>query len=311
VNLKQILLRSAHAAVGVGLALSLLSGCATSPATNAAPAPVAAAAHPAEPALWVIRDEDSTIYLFGTVHMLKPGTTWRTPRVEAAFNGADELVLELEDDDPAGMTPLIQQYGLDLAHPLSSKLGEEDRKRLAGVAQSLGIPVAQMEPLRPWLASLQIVLTGLMRAGFDPNAGVDKLLLAAARQAGKPVRAFETPEQQIRFFADLPPEIELDLLRQSLRDFEGGAALFDAIATGWAAGDVAAMERALVGDMRAGAPRLYQVIIVERNTDWANQIETRLKGKGSSFIAVGSAHLVGPDSVQAHLGRKGIVASRM
>jgi len=299
----------AKVVVGPALAFALAaSGCATSTVRTAAPAPPAP---PAEPAMWVVRDADSTIYLFGTVHVMKPGTVWKTPRVQAALTSAEELVLEIEEvDDPNAMAPVIQRYGLDLTRPLSSRLTEAERAKLGKAAAAMGANAAAFEPMRPWLVSLQLVVGSLMKAGYDPNMGVDRLLKAAAVQSGQKVTAFETVEQQMRFFAELPPEVEMELFRQSLEDFDEGAAVFDPLADGWARGDLSVLERYLVTEWKAEAPDLYRVLIVQRNQDWARQIEARLKGKGVSFIAVGAGHLVGPDSVQRQLEARGIRSAR-
>ena len=263
------------------------------------------------PALWVISDADSTIYLFGTVHVMKPETRWRTPKIEQALAASDELVLEItEVYEPAAMAPLVQRYGLDMTQPLSSKITPEERTKLEAAAKVMGLPYAAFEPMRPWLVSLQLTIGALTRSGYDPSQGVDRMLKASARQAGKLITAFETAEQQLRFFADLPPEVELALLRQSLAEFETGAAEFDPLADGWATGDLRVLERYLVDEWKAEAPGLYKILIVDRNADWARQIEEKLKGSGTSFVAVGSGHLVGPDSVQALLRKRGIVARR-
>lgn len=301
-------LRNALAASAAVAAFAFLGGCATQATTAAPPA---AAVEPG-PAMWVVRDADSTIYLFGTVHVLKPDTVWRTAKVERAIAASGELVLEIQEvDDPAAMAPLVQKYGLDMRKPLSAKLTAEQNARLARAAQSAGIPVSALEPLRPWLASVTLLVTSLTKAGFDPNAGVDKLVKAAFDAAGKPVRALETAEQQMQFFASFPEEAEVEMLMQSLDDFEEGPATLDRLARGWAAGDVSLLEDELVEEMKVEAPELYDVLIVKRNADWANQLERKLAGAGTSFVAVGAGHLVGPDSVQVHLRAKGIEATRM
>lgn len=301
-----LLARLSRAAAISLAALSVLTACASTRTAT----PTSMAIEPG-PAMWVVRDEDSTIYLFGTVHVLKPDVRWRTEKVERAFAASDELILEIREvDDAAAMTPLIQQYGLDLKTPLSAKLTEADRKRLAEVAEPLGIPVAGLEPLRPWLVSVTLTVTSLTKRGFDLEAGVDRLLKGQATAAGKPVNAFETAEQQMRFFAGFPPEIELQMLRQSMEDIDESVATLDRLANGWAVGDLSLLEDQLVDEMKAEAPDLYRVIIVDRNIDWARQIEEKLKGSGTSFVAVGSGHLVGPDSVQAQLRRRGIASTR-
>ncbi len=301
-------LRNALAATTAVVAFAFLGGCATQTTTAAPPA---AAVEPG-PAMWVVRDADSTIYLFGTVHVLKPELQWRTAKVDRAIAASNELVLEIQEvDDPASMAPLVQKYGLDMTKPLSAKLTAEQNARLAKAAQSAGIPVAALEPMRPWLASVTLLVTSLTKSGFDPNAGVDKLVKEIFARAGKPVRALETAEQQMQFFAGFPEDVEVEMLVQSLDDFEEGAETLDRLARGWAVGDVRVLEDELVDEMKSEAPELYEVLITRRNIDWAEQLERKLAGSGTSFVAVGAGHLVGPDSVQVHLRRKGIRSTRM
>ncbi len=265
----------------------------------------------ADPALWVIRDKDSSIYLLGTVHVLKPETVWRTPAIDAALAEADELWIEVETDDPAAMGPLVRRHGLDPANPLSSKLTAEQKARLDAAAASMGASGAAFEPLRPWLAGLQLSIGPLVKAGYDPASGVESKLKAAARDAGKPIRTLETLEQQIGFFADLPPAVELAFLLSALDEMDSGPAMLDALVAAWSAGDVAALDDLMVREMAADYPELYEALLVRRNRDWAGQIQTLLAGEGVSVIAVGAAHLVGDDSVQALLGARGIAVERL
>ena len=184
------------------------------------------------------------------------------------------------------------------------------RARLAAAAAGLGLPVAQLEPMRPWLAALTLSLVPIVKAGYDPKLGVDTLLATAARAQGKPVKGLETMEQQLRFFADLPPEVELAMLREAVDDVERGPKTLDALSAAWAAGDGTAFERLFVDELR-DSPELYEVLIDERNEAWAEAIADRMRGSGVSFIAVGAGHLTGPDSVQAKLAERGIKAERL
>ncbi|WP_374470724.1 TraB/GumN family protein [Phenylobacterium sp.] len=280
-------------------------------AVAAALALAAAAPAAAEPALWAIRDQDSTIYLFGTVHVLKPGTEWRSAKVAKALGESRELVIEvIGADDPAAAQPLIARYGVDPANPLSGKLPEADRARLAQAAKSIGLPEGALEPMRPWLAALTLSIAPMIQAGYDPKSGVETILTAEAKATGKPIGAVETLEQQIRFFADMAPDVEVDLLRATLDDVADGPAQLDRMVAAWAAGDMAGLEKEFVEETRRDYPHMYEVVVVGRNQDWARQLEAKLKGSGVSFVAVGAGHLVGPDSVQAQLARRGIVVTR-
>ncbi|HJV43729.1 TraB/GumN family protein [Caulobacter sp.] len=265
----------------------------------------------AEPALWAIKDSDSTIYLFGTVHVLKPDTQWRSAKIDQAFKSSADLTLEIVGaDDPAVMQPLVLKYGLDTAHPLSAKIGADQFKRVAEVAQGGGVPPQVLESMRPWLAAVSLSMAPVIKAGYDPRSGVEQVLAKSAKETGKVEAALETPEQQIRFFADLPPQTEADFLRATLEDADEGVDKIDKMVAAWAAGDTAALEAEFVSDMKGKYPELYDLLIVKRNEDWARQLKAKLAGSGVSFVAVGSGHLVGPDSVQAQLAKLGIKAKR-
>lgn len=266
----------------------------------------------AEPALWAIKDKDSTIYLFGTVHVLKPSTQWRSPKTAKAFQDADDLVMEIEQpEDPAATRALMMKYGVDRAAPLSTKLKPERYAKLQAAAQGMGFPPQALEPMRPWLAALTVSLTPLLKAGYDPESGVEKLLTAQAKAAGKPISAFETMEQQVRFFADMTPAQEAELLDSTLDEIDDGPAKIDALVAAWAAGDQGELKRQMVDEMQAEYPDLYRLLLVDRNQDWANQLKAKLAGSGVSFVAVGAGHLAGPDSLQAQLAKLGIKAERV
>lgn len=283
-----------------------LAAVAVLAATSLAPLPAAA-----DPALWVIRDEDSTIYLLGTVHVLRADTVWRTPAIDAALAEADDLWIEVEADDAEALRPLVARHGLDRDNPLSGKLTADQKARLDAAAAAIGSSGATLEPMRPWLAALQLSMGPLTKAGFDPASGVEAKLKAAAREAGKPIRTLETLEQQIGVFADLPPAVELAFLLSTLDEMDEGPAMLDALVTAWSAGDVEALDTLMVAELAADYPALHEALLVRRNSDWAGQIQALLAGEGVSVIAVGAAHLVGDDSVQAQLAARGVAVERL
>lgn len=302
-----------------GLCLTLVASAflfAAEAHAQAAPAPAPAApvvrAQGDGPALWVVRDADSTIYLFGTVHMLKPGTAWGSDKVDAAFDSASEIWFEVTNpDDQSALLPIIQQHGVSRDGPLSAKLTEAERTRLAQALQGTGMSPAQVDPMRPWFVALMIGLTPLTDAGFDTQAGVELNLRARALAAGKTVKGLETLEQQLGGLAGMSDEGQLIYLRHYLAHYDEAASDLERAVAGWAAGDDDAMDVFARETGRGVSEETHQVFLARRNADWANQLQTLLAGSGTAFVAVGAAHLAGDDSVQELLAEKGIVATRL
>ena len=267
----------------------------------------------ADPALWVAKSATATVYLFGTVHVLPEGAKWHYPTLDKALADSDTLYMEEDDDDPVGMQMLVLQYGMDPQHPLSGQLDDTDRARLDAAAKAIALPggATTLSAMKPWLAALTITVAPIVKAGYDPKSGADKQLQRAFKANGKTVDAFETAEQQVKYFANLPPALQRDLLRNVLDDYAKGPQQIKALIHAWQTGDVDAIARTVNGSMRDEYPDLYQVLLVDRNRNFARQIETLLKGDGTIFVAIGAGHLAGPESVQAQLSKLGTKTERV
>jgi uncharacterized protein YbaP (TraB family) len=288
-------------------------GMAVAMAAAAFTAGLAAAPAQAEPAIWEAKAPGGgTVYLFGTFHLMRRDIAWYSPKVQKAFEDSQELWLEIRDvDDPKAIQPLLKKYGYDPAHPLSGKLEADDRALLAKDAASAGMSEAQLEPMRPWLAALLLSMAPVQKAGYGADNGVDLALKGKAVARGEPVEAFETTEQQLRYFADLPAPVEINYLHQTLKEFDLDLKELDEAAGAWAKGDVEGIDRVLMADMRTETPALYDILLKKRNEAMADQIAARLAKGGTVFVAVGAGHLTGPDSIQAALERRGVEVKRL
>ena len=261
--------------------------------------------------MWVIRDKDSTIYLIGTIHLLRHETEWNAAKVKKTVTESSELWLEVANiDDQASVLPLITQYGMDPEKTLSSKLNFVQKEKLAKVAATYGVPPESLEPMRPWMAALTFSVLPFVKAGYDPNAGVDHLLKAQAEKEGDKIHGFETAEQQVRFLADLPEPDQIAFLEETIEDAEKGIAQLEKLAKAWMDGDNETIGNMLVNEFKKEAPALYQKLLVQRNIAWSEKIAEILKGSGVQQIAVGAAHLAGPDSLQVQLAKRGIKVER-
>jgi uncharacterized protein len=265
----------------------------------------------AEPAMWVIKDADSTIYLIGTIHLLKHDAEWNAEKVKKTVHESTELWLEIVDfDNQAVLAPLLMKFGLDPQHPLSIRLKAEQRKKLEKVAATYNVPAATLEPMRPWLAAVVLTVGPILKAGYDPKSGVERILAAQAVAEGDKIRGLETAEEQFHFFADLSEEEQIAFLDGTLDDLEKGLEQLDRLAKAWIECDTDTIGRISIEEIKAKAPTVYEKLLVRRNIAWAEKIEQILKGSGVQQIAVGAAHLAGPDSLQAQLAKRGIKVER-
>ena len=265
----------------------------------------------AEPAMWVVKGPHSTVYLFGTVHALDKNHPWHSTKIDAAIQHSQSLWLEVPDvDDASSMQPLIMQLGLDMAHPLSSKLTPEQMAKLNKAAAGLPGGSGMLDMMKPWLAGMMLSLAPVMQAGYDPNTGVELQLKPEFVRANKPVKGFETMEQQIHYFADLSDKAQLDFLVSELNDADSAVDKFKELIAAWYSGDVAKLDALNNAEFRDKYPDLFQLLVVKRNQNFAAQIQDLLKGDGITFVAVGAGHLVGKDGVPAMLEKQGFKVSR-
>jgi uncharacterized protein len=280
-------------------------------APPAAPAPAAAPLPDANPALWVVRDADTTIYLFGTFHLLD-SRPWFNDEVKTAFDASSELVMEaILPEDQLALVPMIMRYAVDqTGRPLSSRLTAAENEALTRAIAPIGIPAAAIDRFEPWFASMMLSVTAAQRAGLDAANGPETVLTRAAAARRMPVGELEGFEWQIRLFDNMPEPLQLATLRASLRELNTDSGMLASMLDSWSRGDVDTLVRTMDAQDRS-PPVLRQVMLTNRNAAWARWIHDRLARPGTVFIAVGAAHLAGRDSVQAVLAAHGISSERV
>ncbi len=285
--------------------------CTPPPATVQGEPPATCSQKDADPALWVFKDKDTTIYLFGTIHILKPGLTWFDEAVKTAFDTSDELMTEIYVTDEAGMQAKFIAAGTSQKGPaLSQKLSLEKRTVYLKTLQEYGIPAEDLEQFEPWLAAVSLSMFPLIQAGFDPDAGVEKILQTAARNGKKSRSALETSDEQISFFDEMPEATQIDYLNGTITDMPTVAGEIDKLVDAWARGNPRQLDK-LINNADSTPPELYKRLLTDRNKRWADKLKTRLDKPGTVFVAVGAGHLAGKGSVQNLLKAKGIRVKRV
>jgi len=300
---------------------TLTAGCAIAALTPVAvfsvhaAEPATAAATPttdADPALWAVKDDDTTIYLFGTVHVLKPGLGWFDEAVKAAFDKSDELMLEMVmPEDQAAMTKEMMLLAMDQSgKTLSSRLDAEQLKAYQAALASLGIAPAQFDLFEPWFAAMTLSVLPVTKLGYDPEQGVEKLLTSSAKKAGKPIAGFETLNQQLGYFDTLPESQQISFLNSVVSDLDKLGPQLDKMVVQWAKGDPEGLA-VTMNESLAKTPELAKVLLWDRNARWADQLKARMDQPGTVFVAVGAGHLAGEKSVQDYLKANGLIAKRV
>lgn len=268
----------------------------------------------AQPPMWRVSDADTDIFLVGTFHILPPDLRWRSADLGRALDQSDEVWFEAEVDTPAAQEEtrriLLGEGFLPAGQKLTASLSTETATKLVEVAESLSIPIAAIDRMRPWQAFLALSVQYIVSRGFDPGSGLEPGLLKEARARGRQLVFLETVSQQLGFFTGLKPAVESGLLELTLREWDGQSEDFEKLFDAWRRGDVAAIDALMNAEMREQTPEVYDVLLRSRNLAWADRLEAALAEPGKKLVAVGAAHLAGPDSLPAVLAARGLAVSR-
>jgi uncharacterized protein YbaP (TraB family) len=265
-----------------------------------------------DPAIWVVKDKDTTVYLFGTVHALDGKQDWFNDEVKKAYDSSQELVVEaLMPADPAQFQAKVLSLAMDKSgKPLSAKLKPENARLLAAELGKMGAPANAFDQFEPWFASLQMAAIVMQKLGMKPETGVESILKDAAKKDGKSVGELETFEWQLRLFDSLPEDLQIAMLNDSIEGMADAETEMAKLLKTWSTGDIDNLAK-LMNDAMLEYPALGKVLLADRNSRWAEWIDKRLDKPGTVFMAVGAGHLGGPDSVQAMLAKRGIKSKRL
>jgi uncharacterized protein len=296
----------------IGAALSALSLALALPACAQTSPQPAAEAKDADPALWVVKDKDTTIYLFGTIHVLKPGLSWFDEAVKKAFDASSEVKLELVMPDPAAMQSLVMSTGVAPkgTPPLTERIPADKRAAYAKAVTDLGLPANALDTFKPWLAATQLSIAPLSKLGYDSANGPEEVITEAAKKQGKSLTGLETAAQQLGYFNSLSDKAQIEFLTSTVDELPTMAKTMADMVDDWAEGKPEALAKEM-NDSLKDSPEVAEKLLINRNKNWAAWIKQRMTKPGTVFIAVGAGHLAGPDSVQAQLAKLGVKSTRV
>ncbi|MGN6689998.1 MAG: TraB/GumN family protein [Sphingopyxis sp.] len=274
----------------------LLAACQTPPVIEA------------RPALWLVEDADTRIYLLGTMHALPAGTDWDGGKVADAIRAADELMLELSPRELAAASAVFEELA-----PRSTPLAMNARlpaKALAGYRAIEGDDDLGGDALDDWAVLVMMGQRVAQRADLSPADGVEAGLTAAFTRAGKPIGGLESAKAQLMLFETLDPATQRVLLVRAAENSARAESDVLAMTSAWSRGDTDALAKVVNEDVDE-VPAARKAIITERNRRWSGWVERRLDRPGTILMAVGAGHLVGADSVPAMLAARGLKVARI
>lgn len=276
-------------------------------------AATAADARSAKPAMWQVADKDTSIYLFGTVHLLPPGTQWRTAKFDKAANDAGTLVVEtiIDERNPAAFAAELARLSVRPGlPPLVSRVAPDKQAALRAVIVKSGIPEIALNNMETWAAAFALLQLQFKELGVSGGDGVEQALKSAFTSAGKPIQQLETNSEQLGFFDTLPEKAQRELLEGAIESPALAKKQFDDMLAAWMSGDVNAIGRTFNSEFQ-NSPEMKEILLRRRNVNWSGWLERRMQQPGTVFVAVGAGHLAGDDSVVELLKRRGYRVKRV
>ena len=267
----------------------------------------------AESPVWALRGAHNTVYLAGSIHLLKPDSSALPAGFDRAYADADELVMEVDLDDldqGEVQSWMLQHAMFEDEQTLRTTIGDTRYQRVATEAQRLGLPIEGLQQFEPWMVALTLVELEYVKLGFDPEQGVEKQLERRARADKKPITGLETIPEQLGLLDGLSYDDQarfLDLTVTELRDAEQET---DTLVAAWRAGDARKLA-SLLGEEYDTFPGLYRTLVTDRNKRWMPEIERMLRDDKDYMVVVGALHLVSDGGLLQLVKAKGFEARQL
>lgn len=263
-------------------------------------------------ALWELHGKHNTVYLMGSIHVLRLSDYPLAPAMLEAYANAKAMVMEVNlDEINSGQvqTEMLASAMLPENKTLPEILGKERYARADALAHAVGADLAMFDQFAPWFAAEAISQLQLSQLGFQPEAGVEMYFIERARNDGKTVTGLETVHDQIAVFESMSLDTQADYLLSSLEQAHDLPTEVDSMVRAWRNGDTRWFDRQMKSELGSD-PRLYQAVLGNRNRKWAPKIEALLNEDKNYLVIVGTGHLVGQGSVIDLLAKDGIAATQ-
>jgi uncharacterized protein YbaP (TraB family) len=293
-------LRRIGAVLGISLLLGSVPAAARSPDI-------------ARPALWEVSDPNTTIYLFGTIHLLPEALKWRTPAFDEAVNAAQQLVVETIVDQQNPVALQQAELSLGLAKglpPIVQRVPASQVPKLKAEIAKTGLPQAYFDQMKTWLAAITLLSVQFHDMGLKGTSGPEEILRQQFLSQHKPIGQLETNVEQFGYFNKMSEKAQREMLEGALEPKGSTDKEFDGMLSSWTHGDVKGIALTFNRELSQSS-EIRQILLRQRNANWAKWIEQRMTQPGTILLAVGAGHLAGKDSVVAKLISDGYTVRRL
>lgn len=265
------------------------------------------------PAIWIVKDEDSTLYVFGTVHLLPDDLVWQRDDLRQAFDESGTVFFEVDTGANGQIDATVLTTSLGLRTDglrLSDRLDNYQLNLLEAASNNGNLTVAALDGMKPWLAAEFLTFAAAQNAGLSADLSADEALKSRATRTGKNVIYLETMEDQVRASSDLPENIQLDILTETMEQFNRLGQDATEIAEQWSVGGTDYLTEKLIRPMKSRPPEVFNRLLRDRNRAWVTPLSQFMEDSGTGFVAVGTAHLLGEQSLLDELRAQGFRVSR-
>ena len=262
--------------------------------------------------LWELHGKHNTVYLLGSIHVLRPADYPLAPALLEAYGNAKSVLMEVNMDEIGSeqvQAEMLASATLPDGKTLPDVLGAQRYGHAEALAHEVGVDLALFDQFAPWFAAEAISQLQLTQLGFQPESGVEMYFLERARSDGKSVAGLETVHDQIAVFQNMSMDTQAEYLVSSLEQAHELGSVVDAMVHAWQRGDTQWFVSELQSEFGSD-PRLYQTVLVARNRKWIPKIEALLQDDKNYLVIVGTGHLVGAGSVIDLLKKDGIGATQ-
>jgi uncharacterized protein YbaP (TraB family) len=263
--------------------------------------------------VWKITKDDASIYLGGTIHVLRAKDFPLPPEFDTAFAAATKVYFET--DFARVRSPEMQQIVMEQGtftdgSTLESTLSASAWEQVKAYASSRALPLEQVSRMKPWFLSLMMAVIEMQKLGISQE-GVDAHYFDRLAREGKTAGELESFEDQVKFITTMGAGHESEMLQQSIEDLNELPALLESMIQTWRQGDMTKLDRVMLEDMRTKHPKIYESLLVERNRNWMPRIEALFRTPEVEFVLVGAAHLAGRDGLLAQLKARGYAIEQL